>query len=329
MSVLDLDAPLVLDQAAEDTPPDVLPDYPPRLQNLSYSSILDLHACPRKFQLTRMKPDRERTNNPTFAFGHAVGEGIQSILSDDDWNTTLIRMFRAWDIDLYMEDEKKYKGFFYAIQAVQKFIPLRETVFRDYEIAFFTDPNTGQEVPAVELGFRITTPDGFKYRGYVDVVLRHKVTRELLVLELKTTGSRMPDPATFKNSGQALGYSVVLDAVAPGYSEYKVHYLVYSTTQMEYVSFPFTKSYLQRAEWIHSLILDVEMIKMYSREKLFPKHGESCFNFYSECEFYHCCNMSDSSLIPKEMAWKPARPEEKTIHIELTLMDLINAQIDR
>lgn len=303
---------------------------PPKLLNTSYSSLQTLHRCPRKFFLERLKPNRDRENNATLAFGHAVGEGIQSVLSGDGWNRTLIRMFLAWDVDIFDDlEDKDGKTFWFAVNAVEKFIQIRDTVLGEYEIARWTNPSSGEEEPAVELGFRITTPDGFKYRGFVDVVLRHKATGEFLVLELKTTKSRTPNEATYKNSGQALGYSIVLDSVAPGYSKYHVLYLVYSSVAREYTPMPFTKNYLQRAEWIHSFMLDVEIIKLYHQNQLWPKNGDSCFAFFRPCEFYQSCGMSDAVLVPESVRMQEPKPEAKMISIELTLMDLINSQLDR
>lgn len=311
-------------------PDTIVPSIPPKLLNLSYSGLQTLHRCPRKFQLEKMKLERERENNATLAFGHAVGEGIQSVLSGDSWNRTLIRMFTAWNVDIWDDSEDKDgKTFWFAIHAVEKFLAVRDSLLGDYEIAFWRNPQTGQDEPAVELGFRITTPDGFKYRGFVDVVLRNRATGELLVLELKTTKSRNPNEATYKNSGQALGYSIVLDSVAPGYSKYHVLYLVYSSVERQYHPMPFTKNYLQRAEWIHSLLLDVEILKMYHEQGLFPKNGDSCFAFFRPCEFYQSCGMSDAVLIPASQLTAQPGPEAKTIHIELSLMDLVAAQLDR
>ena len=138
-------------------------------------------------------------------------------------------------------------------------------------------------------------PDGFSYRGFVDAVLKHKTTGEIMVLENKTS-SGTANSAMYKNSGQAVGYSVVLDILFPELSSYLVLYLVYETQSYAYVELPFRKSLLQRALWLQELLIDVERIKLYESFKTYPMHGEACFDFFRDCEYLSLCTMSTESL---------------------------------
>lgn len=258
--------------------------------------------------------------NVTFAFGHIVGSGIQDVLSGLSESEVIWRMYLAWHADLEDSHEKKLKSFYYAVYAVQKFISMREAgLLQGYELVSYNG------VPACELSFRITFPDGFKYRGYVDAVLKHRETGKVLVLELKTTGMKYVKAATYKNSAQAIGYSIVLDAIFPTLSSYEVLYLVYMTTQMEYEIMPFTKSYLQRALWIRELVLDVELIKMYDAAGVFPMHGESCLAWGRECNYFGTCTLSTEHLVTAP----PEVPREESFQIELTLADLIHSQLSK
>ena len=307
---------------------------PPLIKDLSYSSLGELHSCPRKFVLNKLRsPFREDARSVTFAFGHSVGQGIQSYLTyernselseEQKWNHVVFDMMLAWDFnDLYAEEERSGKSFWNAVIAVQRFKHIRNSpVLADYDLLWL------EERPGIEFSFRITTPDGYKYRGFVDVVLVHKITGELLVLELKTTSSSRIEPATYKNSGQALGYSVVLDNIAPGKSSYKVLYLVLSSKELEYTPMEFTKTYLQRAEWIHSFLLDVEIIKMYHSQNFWPQNGASCFNFFRECEHFQTCGMSLERQVRPE-SWTMESQDENEYQIELSLMDLIETQLER
>ena len=184
--------------------------------------------------------------------------------------------------------------------------------------------------PAVELSFQIHLPDGFKYRGFVDAVLRHKVTGEILVLECKTS-SGTANSATFKNSGQALGYSVVLDLLYPTLSSYKVLYIVYETKAMEYVELPFTKSLFQRALWLQELLIEKEKIDLYERYGIYPMHGESCFDFYSECEYLGLCTLETKHLVQPLTAKIMDRIEEagKDYQYNIDFYDLVAAQIEK
>jgi hypothetical protein len=252
--------------------------------------------------------------------------GIQSSLEGKNWNQVVFDMFLAWDIDLFAEEDKAKKSFFYAVYAVQKFQALLPSLdLSNYEVAIFKGK------PAVELSFRIAVKSGFNYRGFVDVVLVHKITGELLVLELKTTAMTNVDEAQYKNSGQALGYSVVLDAIAPLTSSYKVVYLIYKSKAQEYEVMEFTKSHTVRALWIQQLIMDVDLITMYEDNAIYPAYGESCYSFFRACEFFNLCGMSTARLIapPPLPIGVEAEVKKEEYTLELNLMDLINSQLNK
>lgn len=296
-------------------------DY--RIRQISYSSLVELHTCPRKFQLYKLRTTHRSVETEkqsiTFAFGHVVGDGIQKILSGCTLQETVMEMFLGWKPDLLALDEKRKKSFWTSVIAVRRFIAMQEAgLLRDYELVYY------EGKPACELSFAVTFPDGFRLRGSVDAVLRHRITGEVLVLECKTTGMSTIAPAQFKNSAQAIGYSVILDVIFPDISSYKVLYLVYQTGSLEWTPIPFVKSYLQRALWIRELLLDIEMIKLYADAEVFPQHGESCYDFFQDCEYLTSCALSTRALT------KPctsAEEDTKDYQINLTLQDLLEAQL--
>lgn len=302
-------------------------DIDPRLKRFSHSGRTTLHRCPRKYQLQKIaRAPHESEDNVTLSYGTVVGLGIQCVLEDLPWNTVVMRMLLAWDAaDIYAEEERVNKSFWTAIFAVQSFTFIRNSALAEYELAYF------EGKPAVELSFRITLMDNFTYRGFVDVVLRHKITHRLLVLEVKTTGAKYVSEATYKNSGQALGYSLILDAIAQGESEYEVWYLVYMSGVMRYELLPFKKHYSDRAFWIQELIMDVDRVKYYEQQDNYPSYGESCNDFFRVCEFFSNCTMSTSMLVVPYDAERDADKQEAKggYTFELSLMDIIQAQLDR
>ena len=304
-----------------------------RLLNLSYSGNLMLHTCPRKFQLARLsaaKPAVDQKSQVTFSLGHIVGAGVQGLLEGKDINTIYFESFMLWDTDLFAEDTKAKKSFWEAMLAVERFAYVRDSsLLADYELVYYTPEGSTSPVPAVELSFIINLPNGFKYRGFVDAVLRHRVTGAILVLEVKSTGSAAVNPATYKNSAQAIGYSIVLDVLFPELSSYEVLYLVYMTKTREYYPLPFKKSYLQRALWIQELLLDCDMILMYEKAGVYPMHGESCFNYFRECDYIHTCTLSTHLLTTPldEEGTTKLLAEHSNFHISLDVGDLIAAQI--
>lgn len=304
-----------------------------RIKLLSYSSLGTLHKCPRKFQLYRLnskqdEPAENDTSNVTFAFGHVVGDGIQKVMEGATADEVIWQMFLGWHADLIDDNPKQNKSFYLAVAAIQRFISLRDNGFLDeYELVWYNGK------PACELSFRITFPDGFKMRGSVDAVLRHRITGEIVVLECKTSSSNNINGATFKNSSQAVGYSVVLDTIFPELSSYKVIYLVYKTKDMTYEILNFNKSYLQRALWIQELLLDIETIKLYEGANVYPMRGESCYDFFRECEYFNQCHMSNRALVKKiddvEIIKMLKKETDKVYDVELTLADLIKTQVEK
>lgn len=303
----------------------------PRILNLSYSSLLTLHTCPRKFQLYKLNSKVEREEDIpgsiTFAYGHVVGAGIQGILEGKTIGTVMWDMFLMWDIDLLHENPRQNKSFWGAMVALKQFASMYENNYLDgYELVTYNGKS------AAELSFVIHLPDGFKYRGFVDAVLQHKITGEVLVLECKTTNATAVNPAQYKNSAQAIGYSIVLDVLFPTLSSYKVLYLVYQTKSEDFVQLPFDKSYYSRALWIKELLLDLEVIKLYEAEdQTYPMRGESCYSFFRECEYMQVCTLSTERLTEPLTTQELTKLESQleTFQIHVTLEQLIEAQLTK
>jgi hypothetical protein len=261
----------------------------------------------------------------TFAYGTLVGEGMALCLEGKTLEETVLQLFLNWPIDLMDENTRQKKSFWLGIFAVQRFFSLRDAGFlEDYELVIYKDK------PATELAFQVLLPNGFRYRGFVDAVLRHKETGAIMVLEAKTS-SGTANQAMYKNSGQALGYSVVLDILFPELSSYTVLYLVYETNSYEYKELPFTKSLLQRALWLQELLIDCQMVELYESYNTYPMHGESCFDFFRDCEYLSLCTMSTdklTKLLTTVMLDKIEEDSEK-YEFSVDFFDLVAAQVSK
>lgn len=246
------------------------------------------------------------------------------VLEGKDESEILFTLFRKWEVDLYDHNEKQNKSFFLGLHAIQKFIGMRRAGFLNEWELVYIDGN-----PAVELSFCINFPDGFRYRGYFDAVLRHKITGKVAVLEVKSSSLSDIDDAVFKNSAQAIGYSIVLDVIFPDLSSYEAFYLIYKSKTLEYDFRPYTKSYLQRAVWIQELLLDIETIKLYAGANIYPMHGESCYSFFRQCEYFGLCTLSTDHLVKTldEKSLDKINAEKYTVN--LSLMDLLTAQLEK
>lgn len=310
---------------------DVFPQSPIHynLRTLSYSGILTLHSCPRKFELYRLLPRADEDDTAGhLAFGTVVGNGIQEYIVTSDLNKAILRVFLDWKDNLDSESgAKSAKTFWHAVWAVEKFVGFYAQELSNYEVAVFNGK------PAVELGFDIDCGNGFRLRGKLDALLIHKVKREFLVIECKTTGLSNVSEAMYKNSAQAVGYGVVVDAVAHQSAavsnSYSVLYPVYKTKAQEWEPFRFPKSYAQRALWIQSILYDIAHIEQYHEMEFFPQHGESCLSFNRACQFFGLCHLSNKHLVGKLSKVKIRLDGLEEFPLRFSLGELVDAQVAR
>lgn len=303
-----------------------------RLQRLSYSSLLELHRCPRSYQLSKLQSvatpiedeEAETIQSITFAFGHAVGTGIQLILEGSSLPETIFRTLLAWPCDPLDVDEKRKKSLFHAIAALEQFASFRFTGYlRDYELVSYAGK------PATEFAFYVHLPSGYKLRGFVDAVLIHRITGKVLVLENKTTWFNEVHAAQYKNSSQAIGYSLILDRIFPEISSYDVLYLIYKSSAMEFEAMPFTKTYLARAQWLQELLFDTQDISRYEEAGIYPMRGENCRAFNHDCKFFGTCTLNTAFLAKPLSAEREAelQAEEENADVVLTFEELIETQL--
>lgn len=286
--------------------------------NVTSNSQQDnLHNCPRFWRIEKLPLPTQQAGflgdeNLDFAFGHAVGAGVQAYLATLNKQAALFACFLSWNVDYFMHHEKKMKSAPEAALAVLKFINYwNENWADEWEIATFNGK------PATEYTFFIDAENGFFHAGHIDVILRHKITGHYLILELKTTSMKGVDEALYANSGQALGYSVVLDKLVDNLDEvarYEVLYMAYSSTSRGWQAFPFTKTRSQRVEWLQDLLLDHTTINTYHKLRFFPKRGSNCVKFNRRCKYFGLCDMTPQGFGLKEgvkdFKWyQPGNPE--------------------
>lgn len=311
-------------------------------KGLSYSRDLTLHSCGRKYELDSKKAIKGRIESVTFSYGHSVGQAIQSTLSGASFNRTVIDTVLAYshdEDDLGCENEQKAKkNIWWCVTAAEEFHKKYHAgvySFLDgWEVATFTDPKTGEQLKAVELTFVIILVDGYTYEGHIDLVLYHPIKKRYMILELKTTGMSTIHEASYKNSAQALGYGIVVDMIAANMNasaSYDVLYMVYKSRTRETVPLLFNKTPAMRVDWLSSLLTDMQIIELYEANG-YPKHGESCFNYFRPCEYLDICNMSDETIDRMYPPVKELGDEKASTYsqmLEPTFMFTIEQLMDR
>jgi hypothetical protein len=173
----------------------------------------------------------------------------------------------------------------------------------------------------------------FYYVGHTDIVLYHPILNRYKVLEIKTTGRKFVHDAMYKNSDQAIGYSIVLDSIARDQEStgtFDVMYLVFMTVQDLWKNFDYSKSRSMRAEWINTILLDIQRINTYRRAGIWPKRGGSCMDFGRPCQFFDICDMGPEHfngtgefdiITEEELA-------ENHFDFRFSLQDIINTQME-
>lgn len=286
----------------------------------SYSMLSEMHACPRKFQLikARAASGNSGANNVDFAFGHAVGSGVQAWLSSKgDMDAAILNAFMAWRLPFTASIDKKNKSLWNAVIAVQKYALFHEESLADWRV--WVLPN-GK--PAIELSVSIDFENGYKHYIHIDVILEHIYTGQLAVQENKTSGFKSSEESIYANSAQALSYAVVVDMLREDTS-YEVFYCVYSSTAREWEMLPFTKHTSLKAEWLTDVRLDHATLSTYHSLNFYPKRGESCYNFMRRCEFFGTCNLTSNLAEPAELA---ADDQAERVDYTFKLSDIIARQ---
>lgn len=313
------------------------------LLDLSYSSRSTLHLCPRKFQIEKNIPHAEPApysddmDQIDFTFGKVIHHGIQQLFNGAPLNKVLWQCINLWKLPIWCKKPKSSKSYWTALDAVCKsqavILNLRDEGWEIAKILVASTVPGLQKVykSGVEISFRVNFPNNYRVRGHIDLILRHKGSGEYKVVEIKTTGFNRVDIAQFANSEQSLGYSVIMDIVAPEQSSYEVLYLIWKEAKgsREWEAMPYIKSKTEKAEWIHNALIDIETVELYKKEEFFPKNGNSCFSYFRQCEFFQQCSLPLKMLVPPAVLNGEEKFIDKTKYdFEFTLMDLIANQLD-
>ena len=270
----------------------------PNLKQLSNSSSVTLHRCERRYELDKLMPQVQDPDHH-LRFGSVVGIGVQELLTTLSLDKALWSVFLAWDAALEADEGssewKDKKTFWHALAAIEKFNVPMQGCFANFRLATLAGR------PATEIGFSIDCGDGFFYRGFIDAVMIDTSSNEIVVIECKTTKFSKVHEAQYKNSGQALGYALLIDAIIKSEglsygSSYKVYYPVYKTGALEWEVFPFTKTSTKRALWIKDILLDINHIIERATDGYFPMRGESCYEFFRPCPHFGRCEYDNKML---------------------------------
>lgn len=258
---------------------------------LSHSSLQLLNTCERKFQLEKLLGAPREIESPHFSFGHAFGAGVATYMVTQDKDRAIYECWRNyWPI---AENDSKTQT--RAIACLMNAFMKLDNLLSEYEVPDFKGK------PAVELSFKLNINKDVYFVGHIDVVLRNMITGKYMVMEVKSTGLQLLDiEALYKNSGQALGYSIALDEISGReLTEYGVIYCVTQlgkNFQQTTHILPFHKTLVDRLNWFVTLGLDVQRIEEMQKINIFPKRGDSCVKYNKPCFHYGICDLHSADV---------------------------------
>ncbi len=301
--------------------------YIPNLSNfttnatgrLSYSTMNSMETCERMYQLDHVLDNgAPREESEHFSFGHGFGEGVAHYLVYQDRDAALLTAWLAY----WPQIETPKKNQAKCLNALTVAFDAMDNLLQDYEVVSF------EGKAAVELNFRLNIDDTYYYAGHIDVVLRNRWTGMYYILEVKTTGLALHDiDPLYKNSGQALGYSIALDRiVGEKQSSYGIIYFVAQlgkdySPQIKIL--PYEKTLLDRLNWFMTLGLDVEKLHRMAELNVYPKRGNACLNYMRPCRHFGICGLHG-------MDRKAGYVKDKeTYQFEYNMDDLVQEHIQR
>lgn len=254
---------------------------------LSYSTLELLNTCERKFELEKLRQAEREPSSPHLIGGTAFGVGVASFLATQNRDKALLDCWLAYypKLEIMEKNQATY------LNALEASFPKLEEILMDYKVL----EHKGK--PATELSFRLNIDETFYFVGYIDAVLVNRLSGKAGVFECKHTGLKLTNlEPLYKNSGQALGYSIILDSImGEEQAEYDVTYFSAQLQQGMQVTphlMVFPKTLLDRLNWFVSLKLDVERIHRMMEVGIFPQRGSSCLKFNKPCFHFGLCNLS-------------------------------------
>ena len=262
---------------------------------LSHSTMDLINTCERKFQLEKLLiTDSVREETEHTVLGTAYGAAVAHYLVHQDKDAALHHGWLAY----WPELESDKKSVPHYVQAFDRSIHKLDKLLDDYEVAYFKGK------PAIELSFRINVNPAYYYVGYVDVVLKNRHDGTYFPVDAKTTGLNLHDlsPA-YQNSGQVLGYSIVVDAVAgEELSHYGCGYFVAQLKkdyEVDVHALFFRKTLLDRLNWFITLWMDIRKLELYEEVVFYPRRGQSCLKYNRQCKFFGIYTLS-SADVPRQ-----------------------------
>lgn len=259
------------------------------IHRLSHSALELLNLCERKFQLDRLLAGGPgKLDYPATVFGKAFGIGVATYLATQNQERALFETWLAYTTGI--EDDKR--NLFTCINTMSASFAYLDTLLLDWEPAILKESNSA------ELSFRLNIDETFYFVGYIDFIMKNRYSNRYGVIEVKTTALQLNDlDPVYKNSGQAVGYSIVLDKIAgQEQSSYDVIYIIgqiggKTGFEPDIHVKTFSKTLQDRLNWFLTVGMDVNRLHSMFELNFFPQRGNNCLKYNKPCHHFGTCGL--------------------------------------
>lgn len=269
---------------------------------VSYSSLNSFEGCKRKFEFDKLYPRAsERQKYYASETGSALHAGYQNYLVTQDEDQAIWAFMREFPFELELMEDNDYRSFYACLATLTRMF--EEGSMNEYEIATIIN-DKGVEVPAIEVPFELRfdnyrLPDGraIAFTGYIDAIMRSRVTGLFRTMDIKTTRAAVKDAsAKFKFDSQQLPYGVVVEHISQAsVEEFEVLYLdaYIDLLNPECQLYEFRKTQRDVQEWITNKIIQFEQIQRFSESDYFPRTDSGCMFWNRPCKYLEPCGSRD------------------------------------
>lgn len=281
---------------------------------VSYSSLGVHEGCERKFEFNKLYPQRPRMFDSFPAdVGTALHRGFQNYLIHGNEDAAMWAMAAAFPYELEYQQDKDYRSLEACVSTLEWMMEC--SVFGDYELAQIIRPATFAElaanpdvltyqVPAIEVPYEIRfkglqMPDGrgLAHVGYMDAIMRHKVTGDFRTLDIKTHRRTMGDAeGVYKFNGQQVPYGICIEHIQGNpVQDFEVLYydVFIDLLNPKVTPYSYRKDSDDVQEWLTNTVLQMQRIIRSAEMDYFPRTSGGCVSWNKPCYFLEVCQSRD------------------------------------
>lgn len=297
---------------------------------LSHSSLSMFHSCPRKLEFRKFHNAVNREETVATIAGSAMHKAYQHYIVHKDKQQAIFTLMMELNTkyDETPLSARSIEACYATLLAMFDFYPHRQM-----QIAM-VETSEGRK-PAIEVPFKIRIKnfeiDGMQieYIGFIDAIFYDPINDQYAVTDIKTTSRKLDDyTPQFRFSNQCLPYAFVIEAInKKPLTNLQIQYMncVISLDDPKITKLEFIKSESEIIDWARGFAMDLQLIKLYAKNKWFPRRGESCMAFNRTCQFFDFCSSRDETLIQHMLSFEPKVKQEPFVpwfDIELELEGL-------